>query len=147
VRKRSEAVTPSPDSKKRKHDDFLKSEDDPFGEDSMAVIDLANTEEVPAALKVPPKPKNMVRLGKFQCVVCMDDTTTITVTHCGHLFCGECLHSALHINDDKKICPICRQKVDVRPSGAKFSPRHKGYYPLQLKIMTKKSLGKRAEKP
>ncbi|KAK0646664.1 hypothetical protein B0T16DRAFT_291275, partial [Cercophora newfieldiana] len=106
------------------------------------VIDLSTTEEVPASLQEPEKPKNDTKIAKFQCVICMDDTSTLTATHCGHLFCGECLHSSLHIDASKKICPICRQKVEPRPPNGKFGAKAKGYYPLQLRITTKKSLGK-----
>jgi len=44
----------------------------------------------------------------------------------------------------KRVCPICRQKID-KPSGAenKFGARAKGHYPLELKFVTKKSLGKK----
>ncbi|KAK0622973.1 hypothetical protein B0T14DRAFT_426750, partial [Immersiella caudata] len=68
----------------------------------------------------------------------------LTVASLGHLFCGECLHSSLQIDASKKICPICRQKVEQRPLSGKFSAKAKGYYPLQLRLMSKKSLGKRA---
>ncbi|KAK4443935.1 hypothetical protein QBC34DRAFT_309977, partial [Podospora aff. communis PSN243] len=128
-------------SKKRKRE---KIEEDPFAEDTADVIDLAGTEEVPEELMAPKTPKSETKLSKFQCVVCMDDTSALTVTHCGHLYCGECLHSSLQIDASKKICPICRQKVEPRPPGGRFSAKAKGYYPLQLRLTSKKSLGKRA---
>ncbi|RYP87134.1 hypothetical protein DL769_000593 [Monosporascus sp. CRB-8-3] len=45
-------------------------------------IDLSNVDEVPTELMAP-KVDNRVKLGKFQCVICMDDVTALTVTHCG----------------------------------------------------------------
>jgi hypothetical protein len=30
-----------------------------------------------------PKVDSRVKIGKFQCVICMDDTAALTVTHCG----------------------------------------------------------------
>ncbi len=58
----------------------------------------------------------------------------------GHLFCSECLHSSLHIDIAKKICPICRQKVDLRTS----NPRgKKTYFPLEIRLMTRNKLGKK----
>lgn len=45
-------------------------------------IDLSNATEVPQEVQVP-KPDNTIKLGKFQCVICMDDVTALTVTHCG----------------------------------------------------------------
>ncbi|RYO97245.1 hypothetical protein DL764_007345 [Monosporascus ibericus] len=64
----------------------------PFGEDFDSPqktededpdsIDLSNVDEVPTELMAP-KVDNRVKLGKFQCVICMDDVTALTVTHCG----------------------------------------------------------------
>ncbi|RYP47405.1 hypothetical protein DL768_006520 [Monosporascus sp. mg162] len=45
-------------------------------------IDLSNVDEVPTELMAP-RVDNRVKLGKFQCVICMDDVTALTVTHCG----------------------------------------------------------------
>ncbi|RYO81250.1 hypothetical protein DL766_000266 [Monosporascus sp. MC13-8B] len=102
-------------------------------------IDLSNVDEVPTALMAP-KVDNRVKLGKFQCVICMDDVTALTVTHCGHLFCSECLHSSLHIDSMKKTCPVCRTKVDLKDKKGKNT---KSYYHLELKVMTATKKGKR----
>jgi E3 ubiquitin-protein ligase RNF5 len=41
-------------------------------------------DEVPEEVAPPEsKEKNTVKLGTFQCVICMDDVTDLTVTHCG----------------------------------------------------------------
>lgn len=56
----------------------------------------------------------------------------------GHLFCSECLHSALHIDSSKKCCPVCRSKVDIRTTGKNL----KSYYHLELKVMTATRKGK-----
>jgi hypothetical protein len=45
------------------------------------VIDLVDREDIP--IPEPPKEDNSIKLGKFQCVICMDDCTDLTVTHCG----------------------------------------------------------------
>ncbi|KAK1774524.1 hypothetical protein QBC45DRAFT_35293 [Copromyces sp. CBS 386.78] len=132
---------------KRKAHVLVSSDDekDPFGDDNFVdVVDLADTEEVPESMRAKPKPKNEIKLSAFQCVICMDNVTGLTVTHCGHLFCSECLHSALTIDPTKRTCPVCRQKIDKAPSGGKWTTKAKGYYPLELKLVTKKSLGKKA---
>ncbi|GAB1320191.1 hypothetical protein MFIFM68171_10401 [Madurella fahalii] len=137
--------------KKRKRDDdtaVVKGEaddEDIFGDDLFGdhdVVDLVDMDEVPAEIRSQ-KTKNYVKLSAFNCVICMDDVTDLTVTHCGHLFCSGCLHSALNIDATKRICPICRQRIDNLPSNGKWSQRAKGYYPLELKLMTKTTLGKR----
>ncbi|KAF2972530.1 hypothetical protein GQX73_g971 [Xylaria multiplex] len=51
------------------------------GHDGSETIDLSNATEVPAEYMAPPV-DNRVKLSKFQCVICMDDTTSLTVTHC-----------------------------------------------------------------
>lgn len=49
-------------------------------------IDLSNADEVPKEL-IAPKIDNRVKLGQFQCVICMDNVTSLTVTHCGMSRC------------------------------------------------------------
>ncbi|KAI8626831.1 hypothetical protein F5Y19DRAFT_190965 [Xylariaceae sp. FL1651] len=151
VRKRRSSAATSPSgrpNKSRRRDlqiDNLASpfdDDDParlVGEDGSEHIDLSNATEVPLELMAP-KVDNRVKIGKFQCVICMDDTTALTVTHCGHLFCSECLHSSLHIDSLKRTCPVCRSKVDLKDKKGKSV---KSYYHLELKVMTAIKKGKR----
>ncbi|KAK8140387.1 hypothetical protein PG984_000453 [Apiospora sp. TS-2023a] len=135
-------------------------------EEDLEVLDLSKADEVPKELQKPAI-DNRVKLSKFQCVICMDDVSNLTVTHCGmysllcsldkelfpsrassfqsanmvflgHLFCSECLHSALHIDSNKKCCPVCRSKVDIRSTGKNL----KSYYHLELKVMTATRKGK-----
>jgi hypothetical protein len=58
--------------------------DNLFGsdDDEKEIINLEDTEEVP---EWKPKPDNSVKLSAFQCVICMDDVTDLTVTYCGTL--------------------------------------------------------------
>ncbi|KAI0851077.1 hypothetical protein F5Y00DRAFT_231708 [Daldinia vernicosa] len=111
----------------------------PANDDGHETIDLSNAAEVPSEFMAP-KADNRIKIGKFQCVICMDDTSYLTVTHCGHLFCSECLHSALHIDNMRKTCPVCRTKVDPKDKKGK---NQKSYYHLELKIMTANKKGKR----
>ncbi|KAM7193290.1 hypothetical protein V8F20_008485 [Naviculisporaceae sp. PSN 640] len=147
TRVRQSTVAPKQETdladKKRKRDLF-DTEHDPDGSDGeeIPVVDLADTETVPESI-LKQKPKNEVKLSTFQCVICMDDCTDLTVTHCGHLFCSECLHSSLHIDVSKKVCPICRQSIETKPASGKFTTKQKGFYPLELKLLTKKTLGRR----
>ncbi|KAK7952520.1 uncharacterized protein PG986_008248 [Apiospora aurea] len=106
-------------------------------EDDLEVLDLSKADEVPKELQKPAIDKR-IKLSKFQCVICMDDVSNLTVTHCGHLFCSECLHSALHIDSNKKCCPVCRSKVEIRTAGKNL----KSYYHLELKVMTATRKGK-----
>ncbi|TDZ71818.1 hypothetical protein CTRI78_v001803 [Colletotrichum trifolii] len=55
-----------------------KAKDDQ-GED---IIDLADSNEVPQEMLAPKEDKR-IKLSGFQCVICMDDVTGLTVTHCG----------------------------------------------------------------
>ncbi|KAI0131767.1 hypothetical protein F4776DRAFT_627778 [Hypoxylon sp. NC0597] len=123
------------------------ADDEPFHNlangDAHETIDLSNAAEVPKELMAPGV-DNRVKISAFQCVICMDDTSHLTVTHCGHLFCSECLHSALHIENMKKTCPVCRTKVDPKEKRGK---NQKSYYHLELKIMTANKKGKRPAVP
>jgi hypothetical protein len=45
----------------------------------------------------------------------------------------------------KKICPMCRQKVDLPPASGKLGKNAKSFWPLELKLMTAKKMGKRTD--
>ncbi|KAG5979875.1 hypothetical protein E4U55_004663 [Claviceps digitariae] len=117
----------------------------PVHNEDLTTIDLTEATDVPEHLKKPlisPKEDNRVKISKFQCVICMDDASTLTVTHCGHLYCAQCLHSSLHVEATKNKCPMCRAKIDVK-SRATYSTKTKGFWPLELKLMTATRKGKR----
>ncbi|KAG8354217.1 hypothetical protein FVEN_g7890 [Fusarium venenatum] len=104
-------------------------------------VDLTETNEVPDEIKKPEK-DNSVKLAAFQCVICMDDCINLTVTHCGHLYCASCLHQSLCVDATKGKCPMCRQKLDMKPR-ENYNSKTKGYWPLELKLMTATRKGKR----
>lgn len=125
----------------------------------LPTVDLTEATQVPDDL-MKPIVDNRTKLAAFQCVICMDDVTTLTVTHCGmfqlctcsqalltfslqgHLFCAECLHSSLHVDTTRGKCPMCRSKIDMKERNA-FTSKTKGYWPLELKLMTTTRKGKR----
>ncbi|PSR78100.1 hypothetical protein BD289DRAFT_377066 [Coniella lustricola] len=72
----------------------------------------------------------------------MDSATNLTVTHCGHMFCAQCLHQAMHSEVTKRICPMCRQKLDLRPRDHAPSRTSKTFFHLELKLMPSKRQGK-----
>ncbi|CAJ2510088.1 Uu.00g059880.m01.CDS01 [Anthostomella pinea] len=133
--RRRETTTIEPIASPFDDDDVLN----PPAHEVHETIDLSNATEVPKELMVP-KVDNRTKLGHFQCVICMDDVTALTVTHCGHLFCSECLHSALHIDNMKRTCPVCRTKIDAKDKKGKNT---KTFYHLELKMMTATKKGKR----
>ncbi|KAL7925923.1 hypothetical protein ACQKWADRAFT_204557 [Trichoderma austrokoningii] len=110
-------------------------------EEDYTTIDLTEATDVPDELKKPRVDKR-VKLAGFQCVICMDDVTGLTLTHCGHLFCAQCLHSSLNIDSTRGKCPMCRSKIDMKPR-EDYKTRAKGYWPLELKLMTRTRQGKR----
>lgn len=107
------------------------------------------------------RPQGPVRLGQVQCVICMENMTDLTATHCGkstlslerlslssfqgtgHLFCHTCIMEALiageRQSDDStrpnSRCPVCRKKVLRNP---KTAVPH--VIPLELKFTTKTML-------
>ncbi|KAJ9412555.1 hypothetical protein QL093DRAFT_2542000 [Fusarium oxysporum] len=104
-------------------------------------IDLTENNEVFEEVRKPEK-DNRVKLAAFQCVICMDDCSNLTVTHCGHLYCASCLHQSLHVDVTKVKCPMCRQKLDMKPRKS-YDSTTKGYWLLELKLMTATRKGKR----
>ncbi|KAL2164154.1 hypothetical protein VTH06DRAFT_3368 [Thermothelomyces fergusii] len=145
----------APSATKRKREPDLDAataadDDDIFGDSAGAdVVDLVDKTEVPPDVSKSPEEeenKKYIRMSTLDCVICMDSAKDLTVTHCGHLFCSACLHSALNMDQSRRICPICRQKIDRQPpGGARFGQKAKGYYPLELKLMTRKTIGARRE--
>ncbi|EFW99567.1 zinc finger, ring-type containing protein [Grosmannia clavigera kw1407] len=124
-------------------DDLFGSDDDGIDVVNLTGIDrpgAASQEDVKVAIEPTPAPSNKVKLASYQCAICMDDVTNLVVTHCGHLYCGTCLHSSLYMDASRKACPICRQKIELRSSGAAKSAR--SYFPLELKLMTRNRQGK-----
>ncbi|QUC22271.1 uncharacterized protein UV8b_06512 [Ustilaginoidea virens] len=115
---------------------------DLVGGEDLAAIDLTEANEVPGHLRKPEVVDNMTKISQFQCVICMDDATTLTVTHCGHLYCAQCLHSSLHVEATKGKCPMCRAKIDMKPRQA-YNSKTKGFWQLELKLMTATRKGKR----
>lgn len=60
----------------------------------------------------------------------------------GHMFCGQCLHQAMHAEVTKKICPMCRQKLELRPKTGAVKANAKTYFHLELKLRPSKKQGK-----
>lgn len=55
------------------------------------------------------------RLSHLKCVICLDSPTDLTATTCGHLFCHECISSALRVTSPAAgNCPVCRRKVALK---------------------------------
>lgn len=84
-----------------------------------------------------------IALSKSECVICMDKPTNLTVTHCGHLFCGECLHHAIHTGGGKKQCPVCRTAISTTLTGKdkQKQPRN-GVFLMQVRIKSRPPKGK-----
>jgi hypothetical protein len=51
------------------------------GEDIVNLVDKDEWE--PPTAPEPPNKDNWIKLGTFQCSICLDNATNITVTHCG----------------------------------------------------------------
>lgn len=62
------------------------------------------------------------RIGKRQCIICLENFTNCTATACGHFFCHECLMQALIAaarNSDRQTgsCPVCRKSLSHKKKG------------------------------
>jgi hypothetical protein len=89
TRRRLSAVLARPAPPKRKHISIDDSSDGSlFGDSSLVgkdeeaeVLDFTKPDEH----EEKPKVDSRIKLSGFQCVICMDDATALTVTHCGEL--------------------------------------------------------------
>lgn len=57
-----------------------------------------------------------LKIGKRQCIICMEPFSNATITHCGHVYCHECLTQALLAGERTSErgsgnCPVCRKPV------------------------------------
>ncbi|KAF7900056.1 hypothetical protein EAF00_004392 [Botryotinia globosa] len=153
-KRRKPVLSKSTSAKRRK---LSPSETKP--EEDVEVVDLAensNLEEYEAAKAKRQedliKQQNQdeatkpVKLVEFQCIICMDNPTDLTVTHCGHLFCSECLHSALHAgNNGRKSCPVCRTSISTTSLPGRKPPKN-GTFPIAIKLMTANKMGKKPKR-
>ncbi|KAJ4424351.1 hypothetical protein N0V82_001051 [Gnomoniopsis sp. IMI 355080] len=124
-------------------DDIFAVEDD---DGKQELFDLTENDTLPEEQKVV-KEDTSTKLCKFECIICLDAASTLTVTHCGHMFCGPCLHQAMHAEVTKKICPMCRQKLDTRPRNSQPSKAAKTFFHLEMKLKLSKSQGKQPVRP
>lgn len=63
-----------------------------------------------------------LKIGKRQCIICMEPFTDATITHCGHVYCHECLTQALLAGEKNSErgsgnCPVCRKPVKRTKQG------------------------------
>ncbi|KAI0165866.1 hypothetical protein GGR57DRAFT_497333 [Xylariaceae sp. FL1272] len=140
-KRRASAASPSagrPRKARRTDDDSPFDDNDDF---TFENIDLTNATEVPEEVRAPIIDKRS-KLGHFQCAICLDYATDMTTTHCGHLFCSECLHSSLNAeNNPRRRCPVCRTVVEDQGRRSKDS---KSFFHIELKlsVAAKKDKGK-----
>lgn len=52
-------------------------------EEDSRLYDLTKDDRIPEELMAAPKDDNSTRLSSFECIICMDSATNLTVTHCG----------------------------------------------------------------
>ena len=105
---------------KRSEDDDIKVEElDLTNEAPSAEEELlqAQQQQAIAAQQAAEESKGPLKIGKRQCIICMEPFTNATITHCGHIYCHECLTQALiagEKNSERGIgnCPVCRKPVN-----------------------------------
>lgn len=97
----------------------------PMAEDQLL---QAQQQEVIKAQQAAQESTGPQRIGKRQCIICMENYTNCTATSCGHFYCHECLVRALMAGARSNergtgTCPVCRKplshtgrkKTDVIP--------------------------------
>lgn len=64
-----------------------------------------------------------LKIGRRQCIICMEPYTDATITQCGHVYCHECLTQALMAGEKNSEratgnCPVCRKPVSRKKGNA-----------------------------
>ncbi|XAR62544.1 hypothetical protein NMG60_11017334 [Bertholletia excelsa] len=68
------------------------------------------------------KDKNVIEkpvVPTFYCLVCMGQLREETSTKCGHIFCRECIHSAIAVQGK---CPTCRRIIGIKDTFRVYLP-------------------------
>lgn len=81
-RQKTETTSKKDETENPWSEDDLFGDKDPSGWDNLETIDLTDATEISKDLKEPEE-DNRIKLSTFQCVICMDDVSDLTVTHCG----------------------------------------------------------------
>lgn len=55
-----------------------------------------------------PDTREPIKLADMKCGICLETVVAPASTHCGHVFCFECIKLAQNAN---KQCPLCRKKL------------------------------------
>lgn len=48
---------------------------------------------------------------QLECAICLGEMKKITATNCGHVFCYECIKTAIQVT---KCCPMCKKRLNLR---------------------------------
>ncbi|OBT60310.1 hypothetical protein VE03_10186 [Pseudogymnoascus sp. 23342-1-I1] len=76
-----------------------------------------------------------LKLAATECAICLDQPKEMTITHCGHMFCLECINAALNTSNSR-MCPICRTRIGMTTKDG-GQPRT-GIFEMKMKIVTRK---------
>ncbi|RHZ47852.1 hypothetical protein Glove_566g19 [Diversispora epigaea] len=78
---------------------------------STITIDLTNdTEEstLPYFPSVNSSNSHRPLRNSLKCAICLDQPTDVATTHCGHIFCYDCIN---RVARTQKLCSICRRQL------------------------------------
>ncbi|KUI54814.1 hypothetical protein VP1G_02180 [Cytospora mali] len=71
-----------------------------------------------------------------ECPVCIDDLSSPVITHCKHVFCGDCIRKVIQTQGK---CPMCRAKLDSEKQLLEPAPESSGQEDGQLDTDTQSS--------
>ncbi|KAK1061916.1 hypothetical protein LTR74_010708 [Friedmanniomyces endolithicus] len=89
----------------------------------IETLDLTGAAPPPRPTTTPtPNSQTPPRISALTCIICMEPYTNATTTACGHIYCHECLTTALKTgerNSESGVgsCPVCRKGVSRRKAG------------------------------
>ncbi|MCL7034575.1 hypothetical protein MKW94_003777, partial [Papaver nudicaule] len=73
----------------------------------------------PGVTPQPAPPNPPPREPAFSCPICMSSLVEATSTKCGHIFCKNCIKSALSAQSK---CPTCRKKLSTKDTIRVYLP-------------------------
>lgn len=103
--KNAVSIPPRPNARTARQEIVILDDDDDDG--------IPNTR--PSPPRTPPPRlsstfSQVERSPQLKCSVCLDIPQLLSYTDCGHVYCEECIRSAVKINHK---CPVCRKKMTL----------------------------------
>jgi hypothetical protein len=122
IRRLLASRSPSPSSQQARQiildDDSTTTNGNAHANDEVEIIEVKSTtasvagaQAMEASTNHNGGATNTDGILQLECSICLGQIKNITATICGHIFCLECIRTAIQTS---KFCPLCKKKLTLR---------------------------------